>query len=273
MQRTSQPRRKTGARTGAKTRQVSRLSKTSRRLSLRFPPADQIYTFSRMCAELVWCSPPSVPLGSIAVFGPAGWTGEPFVVVPSVIGTLEPAVGTPTYYFPFSLQFSMTSLSVFDDLQNVFQEYRIRGVRLSIQLLNSPTGIVANPAAAAGEVIYSQIPEMLLVQNDTGSRFPQTPIQAQQNMGVQRFMLNDVRPHVFQGVPKPTTVVLGTGTPATEFALPNNNASMWINLSASPNVPHYMWAGLMQAWPGANVGNNMLVRFSATLLFDCRRTY
>jgi hypothetical protein len=184
---------------------------------------------------------------------------------------LEPAAGTDSYYVSFNFSFSMAALSVFADLQNVFQEYRIRGVRLSIQMMNSPTGIVAQSAPPPGSVIYSQVPEVLLVQNDTGSRLPTTPINALQYQGLQRFMLNDNRPHVFQAVPR--MAILIQGASATEFAIPNNNRDLWVNFAASPDVPHYAWAGIVQNWPSVNSGNNMLMRLQAELLFDCRRSY
>jgi hypothetical protein len=194
------------------------------------------------------------------------------MIIQNGVGVADPTSGTQAYTFAGSAQFSMTALTVFSDLQNMFAEFRIRGVRLEIQLLNSPEAYVANSGAALlGSTVYPQIPEVIIAQNDTGSRIPVTQIQILQVQGAKRFMLNDVRPHVFQGVPKPSFIV--QGLVSTEYALPNNNRDIWLNFPSAADVPHYLWNFIIQNFPGVNAPNNMAVRFSATLLFDCRRTY
>jgi hypothetical protein len=235
-----------------------------------FPSPQQVYSFSRRCADLIVSTP--LIVGQFATTGPPSWSGVPFITV-NPAGTADPLAGLQTYSTNFYMTLSMQSLPIFADLQNLFQEYRIRGVRLEVQLLNSPfatlTPLGGTPPSGAG--IFAPTPEIVLVRNDTGSNVPLTAIQVNQYQGSQRFVLDDQRPHVFKGVPKISALVQGSSS--AEFAIPQSNTGMWLNWAASPDVPHYLFDGLISNFFGSNAPNNMLIRFSATVVFDCRRPY
>jgi hypothetical protein len=225
-----------------------------------------VYRFSRRTADVILCAP--VTPGVFTMAGPPGYSGSLAFVAGSSVG--EPDIGTQAYYVPWYSQFAMNTLSAFADLQALFQEYRIRNLTLEVQMISNP--VAAQGAALVSDgAMYPLVPELILVENDTGSNLAMSLVQALAYQGSHRQCLDDTRCHRFQGTPKPTLLCYGPG--GNEYAMPSSNRGVWFNWVTSPDVPHYLFQGIVRNFASVNAGNNLGIRFSAVVDFDCRRPY
>jgi hypothetical protein len=191
-----------------------------------------------------------------AVTIPTGATGS----TPLLVGTPISEASGYTYSVPFSTRISLDcAVNAGSDIQAYFREYRIRGVKCEILLLN---GDSYYPGAQVSAVL----PEVATYL-DWFDAVPPASVSDVEVRGDSRWrLLGGGRAHIINFVPKPTPQYWDSAT-ATAYPYFNRD-DYWCNTKDS-TMQHFGLKGIIRNLPSLANGTaslRIVFRFTAELL-------
>lgn len=197
------------------------------------------FNISRM--GVTWCLNNAASAGGVLVATPnIGYTGTSAFNFGTPV-LVSGAVGASMYEVPFSVDFSLDSLSQFSDLQQICDRYMIYKVELRFW---SPytSALGQSSAGAAGETVGA-IPRVHYV-TDHDDNTPGTVQQVKEKMGLRSGAMSQGKTTLITVYPRVAPLVQNAS--GTAFTVPTN--PMFIN-TATANVPHYGLKGYLANVP------------------------
>jgi hypothetical protein len=159
---------------------------------------------------------------------------------------------------PFAMQFNLTSLFQYTDLQALFLEYQVLAVQVEFQ------SIVAD--SQAGNYLH---PECVLY-TDNADATPPTSVQlAETHVDLSRVIMDGS--HILRRnfIPRPSLNLFGPAT--DEFAYLDNSRAIWLNFNTSADCYHYGFKGLFRQFPTSGT-SQPAIRIALTAWLACRRS-
>lgn len=218
----------------------------------RYVP-DQVFYLRRNLADAL------IAIQALAIptvqFMP-GFSGTPWVILAAPTPDISPN-GTPYVAQGLSCQFTLDALSAFADIQNMFAEFRVAGVRYTFTTQDGDAGL-QNVGGVIPEIWASPWPESAVP--------PPNPVAQEQRQCIRR-CVTGLRPLTLTVAPRPA-VELYESPILSGYAYMSNQET-WMS-ATSVSTPWYAISAMIRNFIATN-NSGFGIRISAEAFLECRR--
>lgn len=241
-----------GAAQSAATSQLNRV--IAPRINIKSFSPDNVYRLRRNLADALVALPSGT---SPTVQFMPGFTGTPWLILGSPLTELSP--NSSTYLAqPFACSFTLDAFPSYNDIFQMFSEFRVMGVKFTVKTLNGASGLM-NIGGVVPEVWMSAWPE--------DQTPPGTVATQEQRVNIKRCLTGNASLNMTVA-PRPAIQLFQSPLASAYGYMPN--VDFWASTQDANKMPWYATTGVIRNF-FAQAGSGFNVRFEAEAFIEVRR--